>query len=286
MGLRFSRCEARPSFTSGPDEAQHLERRRGVEGRAHHAQPVVERVLGEADRGLRALGELGRDLEALGFELVVLHAQRDQADALGLLAVDRLAEQQVVLGLGHAAEQRPDDHGVIAGGDAEPRVAVDDLGLLRGDRDVGQDAGDQARADGGAAHGADDRLGAVDDVVDDVARFLPGSEQRVVVLHVVLDQVEVAAGREHLAAGALDDHAIDRVVAVDVAPHVDQLGVHDGVGGVVLLRAIHGDPQHLGMRAIEHQALIALLPVGHELSSVGESLERFRRRRNALERFR
>ena len=200
---------------------------------------------------------------ALGLELVVLDAQRDQADALGLLAVDRLAEQQVVLGLGHAAEQRPHDHRVVAGGDAEPRVAVDDLGLLRGDRDVGQDAGDQARADGGAAHGADDRLGAVDDVVDDVARLLPGAQQRVVVLHVLFDEIEVAAGREHLAAGALDDHAVDRVVAVDVAPHVDQLGMHDRVGGVVLVGPVHGHPQHLGMRAIEQQALVAFLPVGH-----------------------
>jgi len=58
----------------GPHEAQHLERRRGIEGRAHHPQPVVERVLGEADRGLRALGELGGDLEAFGLELVVLDA--------------------------------------------------------------------------------------------------------------------------------------------------------------------------------------------------------------------
>jgi len=66
-------------------------------------------------------------------------------------------------------------------------------------------------------------------------------------------RVEVATGREHLAAGALDDHAIDGVVAVDVAPHIDQLSMHDGVGGVVLLRAVHRDPQHLGMRAIEHQ---------------------------------
>src|SRR5262245_19847357 len=221
-----------------PQEAQHLQRGRGVERGAHHAQPVVQRVLGEANRGLRALGELGRDFQAFGLELGVLDAHRYQADALGLFAVDRLAEQQVVLCLGHAAEQRPDDDGVVAGGDAEPGVAVDDLGLLRGDRHVGQDARDQARAYGGAAHGADDRLGAVDDVVDDVARLLPGPQKRVVVLHVLFDDVEVAAGREHLAAGALDDHAVDRVVAVDVAPHIDQLAMHDRVGRVVLFGAV------------------------------------------------
>src|SRR5258705_7107894 len=131
-GLALLEMRGKAFLHLGTEEAQHLERRRGVEGRTHHAQPVVERVLGEADRSLRALGELGRDLETLGFELVVLDAERDQADALGLLAVDRLAQQQIVLGLGHAAEQRPDDDGVIAGGNAEAGVTVDDLGLLPG----------------------------------------------------------------------------------------------------------------------------------------------------------
>jgi hypothetical protein len=138
---------------------------------------------------------------------------------------------------------------------------------FRGDRNVGQDARDQAGADGGSAHGADDRLGAVDDVVDDVARFLPRPQQRVVILHVVLNQVEVAAGGEHLAASALDDHAVDRVVAVDIAPDVDQLGVHDGVGGVVLLRSVHGDAQHPGVRPVEEKTLVPLLPRRHIASS-------------------
>ena len=61
---------------------------------------------------------------------VVVDAERDQADALGFLAVDRLAEQEIVFGLGHAAEQGPDDAGVIAGGDAEAGVAVDDLAFF------------------------------------------------------------------------------------------------------------------------------------------------------------
>ncbi len=81
------------------------------------------------------------------------------------------------------------------------------------------------------------------------------------VLDVLLDDVEVAASGEDLAARTLDDCAVDRVVAVDVAPHVDQLAMHDRVGRVVFLGPVHGDAQHLGVRAIEHQALIALLPV-------------------------
>ena len=54
---------------------------------------------------------------------------RDEADALGLLAADGLAQQQVVLRLRHAAQQRPDDRRVIAGRHAEPRVPIDDARL-------------------------------------------------------------------------------------------------------------------------------------------------------------
>ena len=59
---------------------------------------------------------------------------------------------------------------MVAGGDAEPRVAVDDARRFFEAIDTSaRSAADQAGADRGAAHGADDRLGAVDDVVDDVA---------------------------------------------------------------------------------------------------------------------
>src|SRR6185295_16299005 len=71
--------------------AHEFERQRGVEVGAHHAQPVVERVFREADRRARAVGELRRDLDALRLELVVGDAERDEADALGLLAGQRIA---------------------------------------------------------------------------------------------------------------------------------------------------------------------------------------------------
>ncbi len=97
-----------------------------------------------------------------------------------------------------------------------------------------------------------------------------GAEQRVVVRCVLFDDVEITAGRKDLAACALDDDAVDRVVAVDVAPYVDQLTVHDRVRGVVFLGPVHRDAQHLGVWAIEQQALVSLLPIGHEVSSVAE----------------
>ena len=88
-----------------------------------------------------------RDLERLVLQLVVLDAQRDEADALGLLAAQRLAQQQVVFRLGQSAQQRPHDGGMIAGGDAEPGMAVDDARGLGRDRDVGEQAGHQPGAD-------------------------------------------------------------------------------------------------------------------------------------------
>src|SRR4029453_9479941 len=91
LGLALLEMRGEAFLHLGPHEAQHLQRRRRVEGGAHHAKPVVERVLGEADRGRATLCEVVRDLDPLGLELVVLDAQRDQPDTLGLLAVDRLA---------------------------------------------------------------------------------------------------------------------------------------------------------------------------------------------------
>src|SRR5919108_3607930 len=78
LGFALLEVRGKALLHLGAQEAQHLQGRRGIEGWTHHAQPVVKRVLGEANRGLGTFGELGRDLEALGFELVVLDAKRDQ----------------------------------------------------------------------------------------------------------------------------------------------------------------------------------------------------------------
>src|SRR5206468_8808895 len=113
-------------------ERQHLERERLVEDRTGLTQPVVERALGPADRVLAALGEPIGDVEGLRHELVERHAHAHEADALGLPAVDEVRGEQVVFRLRHAAENRPEDRRVVAGGDAQARVAV---GEPRGLRD-------------------------------------------------------------------------------------------------------------------------------------------------------
>jgi hypothetical protein len=163
--------------------------------------------------------------------LVVVDADADQPDALGLLARQRLAQQQVVLGLGQPAQQRPDDRGVVAGRDAEPGVAVDDLRGAAGDRDVGEQGDGESRADRRALDRAHDRLGAVDDVVDDVAGLAQDAGAHLVVGHHLLDHVEVAAGRERRALAADDDGA-HVVVGVGVAPDLGELAVAGRVDGV------------------------------------------------------
>ena len=55
------------------------------------------------------------DGQRAGQQLGARRAQAHEPDALGLAAVDELGRHQVVLGLGHAAQQRPDDGGVVAG---------------------------------------------------------------------------------------------------------------------------------------------------------------------------
>src|SRR5271154_5713174 len=56
LGLALLQMRGEAFFHIGAEEAQHLQPQRRVEGRTHHAQPVVEGVLGEADRALRAFG--------------------------------------------------------------------------------------------------------------------------------------------------------------------------------------------------------------------------------------
>ena len=130
------------------------------------------------------------DLEGAVVDLVVVDAEGDEPDALGLLAGERVAGQQVVLRLRHAAEQRPADGGVVAGGDAEAGVAVDDARRASDDRHVGEQAGDETGADRGAVHGGHDRLRAVDDVEHEVARLAHDADAGVVV-----GQHAVDAGR-------------------------------------------------------------------------------------------
>ncbi len=146
-----------------------------------------------ADRRLGRFRQAGRDRKCTALELVRGHAERHEPDALRLCAVEGLAEEQVVLRLRQPAEERPHDHRVVARCDAELRVAVDDPRVGGHDRDVGEQADGEAGTDGRAGHRRDDRLRAVDDVVDEVARLVEDAQPGRVIRRDLDHEVEVAA---------------------------------------------------------------------------------------------
>src|SRR5690606_26685518 len=131
--------------------------------------------------------------------------------------------------------------------------AVDDAGIPGGDGDVRQQAGHQARADSRAFHGGNHGLGAVHEVVDEIAGLLPHAGERVEVFGHFLDEVEIATGRECTVRTA-NDHGADVRIRIDVTPHVHQLAVHDVVGRVQAAGVFHGHPQNTfcGPRSEEH----------------------------------
>lgn len=93
-------------------------------GRARHPQPIVQGVLGPADRRGRAVRQPCRNFECLVLQLVFVDAQRHEADALRLLSAQRLAQQQMIFRFGETAQQRPDNSSMIAGGDAEASMTI------------------------------------------------------------------------------------------------------------------------------------------------------------------
>src|SRR5215203_6124877 len=110
-------------------------------------------------------------------------------------------------------------------------MAVDELCRLACDGDIGKQCQRETCADGGAADSADDRLAAVDHVVDEVACFFPSGAALLEIDGEVLSHVEVAAGRKSPASPS-NDHAGDVLISVDVTPDICEFpmcGLNDGV---------------------------------------------------------
>ncbi len=205
-----------------------------------------------------------RDLERAVLELLLGHAEGDESDALRLDAVDLLAEQQVVLRLRHPAEERPDDRGVVARGDAELRVAVDDARLRRRERDVREQADDESRADRGAGDRGDDRRRAGEHVVDEVARLVEDALPRLLVVGDAEHEVEVAARAER-AVGAADEHGARLVVVADRVPHARELAVLHLAHGVEPTGRAEREPQDPVLEPLDvERRELRLVREGHE----------------------
>src|SRR5215472_15989273 len=154
---------------------------------------------------------------------------------------------------------------MVAGGDTQPRVAVDDAAVFGGDRHVGQEAADEPGADRDAAHRADHRLAAVDHVVDDVARLLPLPGARLEILDVLPDDRKIAAGRKY-PTGTGNDRSIDAGVPVDIAPDLGELAVQRLVGRVHS-PVLHRDAENPWVRAVEFEPRVAGVGISHRCLS-------------------
>src|SRR5688572_30938168 len=95
---------------------------------------------------------------------------------------------------------------MVARRDAQARVAVDELCIPAGDRDIGHQRRRQSRAHRGPVDRRDDDLRAVQHVVDQVARLAPDARPHVEVARHLLHHRHAAAGREPLAPAAHHPH--------------------------------------------------------------------------------
>ena len=264
-GLRFSRCDARPSRASAPVKPSISS---AVE--VSNSGPLTRSQLFNAYLVQRiALCAPFARSSAVSSAIFCRSASSTHSETSPIrsasVARQRLAGQQIVFRLGKPAQQRPDDAGDIAGRDAKPGVTVDDARGLSADRDVGEDADDEAGADRDAVDGRDDRLVAVDDVVDEVLGLLPGRHARDRIVENALDQLEIAAGRKRLA-GAGDDDRVDVGIVVDVAPDMRELGMGLRIDRIVGLGPIECQPQDSLRWIIDLQAGVGGITVGHGLS--------------------
>jgi hypothetical protein len=139
-------------------------------------------------------------------------------------------------------------------------VPVDDACVARSDGNVGQQAGDEARADGRTMHCRDHDLRAVDQVVDQIARFAPHARPRLEILRHLFDQIQAAAARVTFPEPA-DDRNRNLRIGIHIAPDLGELAMHLRVGHSELALAPHHDFQNARLRPLEREALV--LGVSH-----------------------
>jgi len=158
---------------------------------------------------------------------------------------------------------------MIARGDTQSDVAVGDTHRFGGNRNIRHERDREARANRDSVDGRDDRLLAVEHVVDDIARFFQHAPDDLRVALHVLDHVEVAARRKR-AARSGDDHDVGFVVIGDIEPDPAQLPMKPAVCSIEDIGAIDGDEQDARLESLEQKMLV--FAVIHEGPRDGASL--------------
>ena len=227
-------------------------------------QPLVERLLGPANGLLGTRRQFVGHFHCLGHEFIRRDDHADQADALGFFGIQHIAGQQIVFGLGHADQQRPDDRGVVSGSDTQPGMAVGKTRLLRGNADIGQQRDRQPGPDRHAVNRRDNGLIAVDHIMHDVPRFLHGLGDHIKIAHGFLDHIKIAPGREGPTGSRNHRHAHGGVVG-DIEPDLAQLVVQTEVCRVEGLGPVNR--QKCNPVVFLDDEMFVVFPVGHAASS-------------------
>jgi len=122
-------------------------------------------------------------------------------------------------------------------------VTVDDARRLSSDRHIGQNTDDETRADCNTVDRRNNRLVAINNVVDEVLGFLPSCHAGDWIVENALDQLKVSSCRKGFASPG-NNHSIDFWIVIDVAPDIRKLGMGFGVDRVIRFRPIEGQPKN------------------------------------------
>ena len=179
------------------------------------------------------------------------HALADKTDTFGFFAVDKLAGQQVILRFRHAAEQRPHNRSVIARSPSHFGMPVAQTGTLGHDADIGKQTDNNACTHSDAVDRCDDRLRAVQHVVDDVARLFQDLHDFFVMAVRVPDSVEIAARGKRTARTGQHNDARFRIL-IDHGPKIGKSLMHAGIRGVQLLGLAQRNPENARIAAFKN----------------------------------
>ncbi len=87
---------------------------------------------------------------------------------------------------------------MVPGGNSQPRMAIHNLRRSGRDRNIGKQTRYQAGTNSRAMNGTDNGFVAIDDVVDQIARFLPYTRtHREIIGHVLHQRQITATGKAH-----------------------------------------------------------------------------------------
>ena len=219
-----------------PGHVEELERERGVEGRPREAQPVVEGELRVPERRLGAVREPRRDRSARSSSSS--SGTQSETSPIRSASTPSIGSHSSRWYFAFASPQSSGQMIAAWSPAATPSFVWPSTirAVRRRDRDVRKQADGESGADGGPGHRRDDRLRAVDHVVDEVAGLVEDPLPRRRVLRDLEHQVEVAASAER-PVGAAHDHRACLVVRRRSCCQTVPAPVHRAADSVQLARA-------------------------------------------------